>query len=175
MSIFHAFMGLLSGIPAPLATMLIAMVPSVELSVALPVAVLKFGMPVWLAYLCSVFGSFIPALAIFAFGDAVITFLRRHSRLAERFFTWLFARTRGKFMQKYERYGEAALLLLVAFPLPLPLSGAWTASLAGWLVGIPARRALPLVLLGLLFAGGIMVVVTLSGSALLKYFIPPNL
>lgn len=158
-------------LPAPLATALVALIPSVELSVALPLGVLRFQLPVWQAYLSAVAGSFTAALIVFALADPVTRYWRSRLRWVDRIVSWVFARTRGKFTQKYERYGELALLLLVAFPLPLPFSGAWSASLAAWLFGIPQRRALPLIALGLLFAGGIMVAITLSGSALLNLYL----
>lgn len=164
-----------TGLPAPLATALIAMIPSVELSVALPLGVLKFGLPLWAAYASAVIGSFVPVLLILTCAEPVSRWLSNHSRLARRFFVWLFANTREKFAPKYHRYGELALLLFTAFPLPIPFSGAWSGSLAAWLFGIPPQRAVPLLTLGILIAGGIMAVLVVSGSALVSWFLPHNL
>ncbi|MDO8560305.1 MAG: small multi-drug export protein [bacterium] len=172
MHFFQTLFSWVAVLPPPLGTALIAMVPSVELSVAIPFGILKYRLPAGVAFSSAVAGSFLVALLVFSLAEPVSHWLQSRSKLAARFFSWVFARTRGKFSQKYERYGEFALLLFVAFPLPLPLSGAWTASLAAWLFGIPPRRALPLILLGLLIAGGIMLAVTYSGSALLGWFVP---
>ena len=72
-------------------------------------------------------------------------------------FNWLFARTRKKVKGKLEKYGVAGLILFVA--VPLPVTGAWTGCAAAHVFGIPLRKALPAVMLGILMAG---VVVTLA-------------
>lgn len=155
----------LRGLPGPLATYLIALLPSLELSVAIPVALRVYHLPVALAFAIGILGSFTPALLVLTLAPSVVTWLTAHSALARRFFTWVFDRTRNKFAPKYRRWGEVALLLFVAIPLPLPLSGAWTGALAAFLFDIPARRALPLIGLGLLIAASIMVVLTLGYNA----------
>lgn len=175
MGLFQAVFQAVAMLPAPVATALIAMVPSIELSVAIPVAILKYHLSAASALGSAVLGSFLVAVLVFSFAEPVTRVLQANSRAAARGFTWLFARTRGKFSRQYERYGEFALLLLVALPLPLPLSGAWTASLAAWLFGVPPRRALPLILLGLLIAGSIMLVFTYSGTALVAWYLPRGL
>lgn len=175
MGILQAVFQSVAGLPAPVATALIAMVPSVELSAAIPVAILKYRLSTASALASAVLGSFLVAVLVLSFAEPVTRLLQANSRTAARGFGWLFARTRGKFSRQYVRYGEFALLLFVAVPLPLPLSGAWTASLAAWLFGIPPRRALPLIFLGLLIAGSIMLAVTYSGSALVARFLPRGL
>ena len=159
-------LGALRGVPAPLATYLVAMLPSLELSVAIPLALEVYHLPVAVAFALAVLGSFTPALVVLTLAPWVVAWLMAHSPPARRLFTWVFDRTRKKFAPKYHRWGDLALLLFVAIPLPLPLSGAWTGALAAFLFDIPARRALPLIGLGLLIAGGIMIVLTLGFSAL---------
>lgn len=161
----------LSDLPAPLATGLIALIPSVELSVALPVGVLWYGLPLPVAFASAVLGSFSAVLIVYGLAEPAVQWLRRWHP-AGRVLAWVFARTRGQFTRKYERYGPVALLALVAVPLPIPFSGAWSAGLAGWLFGISPRRALPVILFGLLIAGTIMAVLTVSGSTLLRWFLP---
>ena len=55
---------------------------------------------------------------------------------------------------------EFALVVLVA--IPLPLTGAWTASLAAYIFGIPYKKAIPLIFLGLVIAGVIVTLVTVG-------------
>lgn len=161
-----------AALPGPVATALVATIPSIELSVALPLGVLQFGLPMWLAYISAVSGSFLPVVAVLTCAEPFTRWLSARSRLANRFFRWLFSQTRERFAPKYHRYGEAALLLFTAFPLPIPFSGAWSGSLAAWIFGIPPHRAIPLLGLGIMIAGGIMVLLLLTGSSLLSVFLP---
>ena len=59
------------------------------------------------------------------------------------FFDWLFARTRrrGRLIKRFELIG---LILFVA--IPLPVTGAWTGSLAAFLFGVKKRPPCPLFL-----------------------------
>ncbi len=63
---------------------------------------------------------------------------------------WVFARSRrkGKWIQ---RLGPIGLVLLVA--IPLPGTGAWTGAIASRLLGIPNKKALPLIAVGVVAAG----------------------
>lgn len=78
----------------------------------------------------------------------------------KKFFNWLFNRTRKKTQAKIEKYGSLALILFVA--IPLPYTGAWTGSLAAWLFGIPFKKSILNIFIGILIAGIIVTVTTLS-------------
>jgi uncharacterized membrane protein len=54
-----------------------------------------------------------------------------------------------------------ALIILVA--IPLPMTGAWTGSLAAWIFQIPPVKAIILIGLGVFIAGVIVTILTLSG------------
>ncbi|MCK4304280.1 MAG: small multi-drug export protein [Candidatus Eisenbacteria sp.] len=137
------------------------MLPIVELRGAIPWALSPaMGPPLswWHAYLISCVGNMVPLIPILAALGPVSDALRRRSRLMERFFVWLFARTRrrGKLV---ERYGAMGLILFVA--IPLPVTGGWTGSAAAFVFGIPFRLALPCIALGVAIAG---CVVTLAAA-----------
>jgi uncharacterized membrane protein len=74
----------------------------------------------------------------------------------DRFFTWLFSRTRRKHSRSFERWRDLALCFFVA--IPLPGTGAWSGALAAFVFGVPFRRAMVAITCGVLIAG---VVVTL--------------
>ena len=78
----------------------------------------------------------------------------------QRFFDWLFARTRRKTadIEKYEFWG---LAIFVA--IPLPATGAWTGAMAGWLLGLNFFRSLLSIFFGVLGAGVIMTALALLG------------
>lgn len=156
-----------AGLPKEWVVFVIAMFPIVELRGAIPWALSPAMGPAlgWMeAYAIAVVGNLVPIVPILLYLEPVSRGLRRRARLADRFFGWLFARTRrrGKLI---ERYGPIGLTLFVA--IPLPVTGAWTGAVAAFVFGIPLRRALPCILLGVLIAG---VVVTLASVGVLHLF-----
>ena len=92
----------------------------------------------------------------------VSNFLRRIGFM-DRFFDWIFARTRKR-SGALEKYGALGLVLFVA--IPLPVTGAWTGSAAAFLFGIPFRKAFPLIVAGVAIAGAIVTVAVLAGVSL---------
>ena len=148
-------------LPPPLAVFLVAMLPVFELRGAIP-AGYAMGMqsPVFI-YILAVIGNFVPVLPILLGLGPAERYLRRF-RLVDRFLDWLFKRTRSRsdVIRKYESLG---LILFVA--IPLPMTGAWTGSVAAYLFKLPLRLAIPCIILGILIAG---VVVTLVSQGVIS-------
>jgi len=161
------------GLPSEVVILLIAMIPIFELRGAIPVAkfleiLLNVKIPIWKVYLTAVIGNMIPVLPILLFLEPVSNLLRAHSKLADRFFEWLFARTRKRIEAKIEKYGALGLMLFVA--IPLPVTGAWTGCIAAFLFGVKTRKAFPSILAGVMIAGVIVSVITYGASTIIKLF-----
>ena len=142
-----------------LKTFLIAMSPVVELRGSIPIALEIFHMPLWSAYFFSVLGNMVPVLLL-PFLGIVSNELSRRFPFLERFFSWLFLYTRKKHEKSFELFRDFALVVFVA--IPLPFTGAWTATLVAFVFGIPVRRAFPLILLGVIIAGAAVTLITLG-------------
>ncbi len=142
---------------------MIAMIPIAELRVALPVAMLVYKMSFWPALFWSVLGNMAPIFFIVFLLRPAADFLMKHWSLARRFFDWWFARVRRKFEGGILKYGiNLALVIFVA--IPLPLTGAWSGAVAAYLFGIPPRRALILITIGVIIAGIIVGLLTGGGA-----------
>lgn len=149
------------------ATALIAMIPIAELRVALPVALLVYKMSFWSALFWSVLGNMVPIFFIVWLISPVVKLLTKHFKWADKFFSWWFNRVRYKFEQGALKYGiNLALVIFVA--IPLPLTGAWSGAVAAFLFGIPSRRALILITIGVIIAGIIVGLITGGGLYLFK-------
>jgi uncharacterized membrane protein len=146
-------------------TFLIAMAPIGELRVSLPLALTKFNMSLPLAFTISVLGNMFPIIFIVYFLEPVSIFLSKHSKFFNWFFKWLFQYTRKKHSKKFEVMEEIALVTFVA--IPLPMTGAWSGALAAFVFGIPPKKALPLLALGVIGAGVIVTIVTLGLKAII--------
>jgi uncharacterized membrane protein len=140
----------------PWATVLLATLPILELRGALPVAILG-GLPLWSAYPLAVAGNMIPIPFIIWLLEPGTNLVRRWS-LGDRFVEWLFARTRRK-GAKIEQYEMWGLIMFVA--IPLPVTGAWTGSMAGHLFGLKWYKTLLSCFLGVCIAGVIMSVLSI--------------
>jgi len=147
------------GLPGWLVTIIIAMLPIFELRGAIPVAYQLLGIPIAPAVFLSVFGNLIPVIPILLFLGPVSGWLRKIP-LFDRFFEWLFSRTRSRsdLVKKYEMVG---LMLFVA--VPLPVTGAWTGAVAAFLFGIKFWPSLLFISLGVLIAAAIVTALVLMG------------
>jgi uncharacterized membrane protein len=142
-ALFHNF-------PPEISTLLIAAIPLGELRVSLPVALGVYHLPLWAAALWSFIGNLLPILFILWWLEPVSNFLMRKSKFFNRFFAWLFSRTRKKFEGSAKRYG---LLIAIFVGIPLPLTGAWTGAIAAFLFNIPFKKALLSIAAGVIMAG----------------------
>jgi len=162
MSIESAIVETLNGFPPNAVVVAVAMFPIVELRGAIPLALLNYGMSPVEAYALSVFGNLLPVLPLLLFLEPVEKFLRRSS-IFDKFFDWLFSRTRKNAEKNIQKYGALGLAVFVA--VPLPATGAWTGAAAAYIFGIEHRYSFPAIASGVLAAG---VIVTLASLGMLK-------
>ncbi len=134
---------------------LIAMIPFGELRASIPIGLGVYQMTPLQVFLLSVIGNMLPVVPLLLFLEPVSKWLRRYM-LFDRFFEWLFARTR-RYGTRLHKYGSLGLIPFVA--IPLPVTGAWTASAVAFVFGIRFRYAFGMILVGVMLAG---VIVTLS-------------
>ncbi|MBN1897338.1 MAG: small multi-drug export protein [Spirochaetes bacterium] len=139
-----------------------SMLPISELRGAIPLAILHFKFSVLKAYLLAVLGNLIPVLPLIYFLEPIRKILSR-IKLIKEFFDWLYART-YKRSEKVMKYGAIGLALFVA--VPLPVTGAWTGSVAAILFNIKPKYAFPSIILGVLIAG-VIVSILVSGIRLI--------
>ncbi len=149
-----------------LSTVLIASSPFLELRGAIPIAMGVFHFSVEKAFFLSYLGNILPVFPLLLFWERVAGFLKKKYVFWDRLLTWLFVRTRKRTQKKFEKYAAGALVILVG--IPLPLTGAWTGTVAAFLFGIGNRKAFFLISLGVLIAGLIVTVLTILGINLVQ-------
>jgi uncharacterized membrane protein len=149
-------------------TFLLSMTPIGELRVAIPVALTVYQMDPMVAYLVSVSGNIFIVSIILIFLGKVSSWLSSSFYFFNRFFAWLFSKTRENHSLKVKKYGLYVLPLFVA--IPLPITGGWTACLVAFVFGIPFKKAFPLISLGVLIAGAIVLFLSRTGIAVNDHF-----
>lgn len=145
-------------------TFLAAMTPVGELRLAIPLAIFSLDVPWYLALPVALLGNMVPVLVLVPGLQCLSRLILSLPNPAARVLTLYAARLRRVQSRRFQRYGPLALVILVA--IPLPMTGAWTGSLAAWVFGIPVRQAISLIALGVLVAGVIVTILTLSGMEL---------
>ena len=140
---------------------LLAALPISELRLSIPLAIIEFNISPVTAFLLSVIGNMIPVVLLLLFLEPVSNFLRRW-KIWDKFFTWLFNRTYHKHNAKFEKYGSIGLAIFVG--VPLPVTGAWTGCAAAFVFGFKFRNAFIAILAGVIMAGIIITVLTITGA-----------
>lgn len=142
-----------------LTTLLMAMVPVIELRGAIPYGVVE-GLSVSQALILSIIGNLIPVPALIIFTKRVFAWLRTKSEGLNAFVCKMEAKAESKkeTVEKYEFFG---LMLLVA--IPLPGTGAWTGTLAASLLDMDFKSSVTAIMCGVLLAG---IIIGAAGAGL---------
>ena len=150
MDISHLF----NNFPPELATFIISMLPVSELRGAIPVAIGVYNLNPIEVYFIAIIGNIVPVVFILKYLESISRYLMSGSKFFNKFFTYLFERTRKKHNGKFEKWGALALITFVA--IPLPVTGGWSGALAAFVFGVPFWKALTLISLGIMIAGVIV-------------------
>ena len=148
-----------SVITKELIVIIISALPVVELRGALPVAINVFNMPWYWAYPLAVIGNMLPVPILLLFFESLARVVSK-VEIGRRFVNWGLERTRrhGKLIERYERIG---LMLFVA--IPLPVTGAWTGSIAAFIMGMKFRYSILSILCGVIISGTVVTCLCLLG------------
>ena len=142
---------------------LISMVPIIELRLGVPFAI-GLGIDYFPALAVCVIGNIIPVPFIYFFARKFLKWGARQAVIGKfcNFCLQKGERAGQKLVRKTGRYGLfIALLLFVG--IPLPGTGAWTGTLAASFLNMGFKSTTAAVCLGVIIAGIIMGVVTMTG------------
>ncbi len=154
------------GLRDELLVALAAMTPVGELRAAIPLAALTYDMWWLKAYALAVVGNLVPVPFVLFGLRTVGERIERQEHLVGRLLRWRTRRVEAQWGDRVRRLGFLGIVLVVA--IPLPLTGAWTGTLAVWALGMPARRGLPAIAAGVAIAGAIVTALTAAGIGLVR-------
>jgi len=140
--------------------LLLAMIPISELRGAIPLALGIYKLNPYTAIPLIVAANFLPVPFILKFLGPVEAFLRKW-RFWNNLMDKIFERTRKKTKKSIEKWESLALILFVA--IPLPVTGAWTGSLAAYLFGLDFKKSLICIFVGVVIAGIIVTTAVVAG------------
>ena len=146
---------------------ILSVLPISELRGGIPYAYLV-GNPIWLAYLVCVTANFFVGPIVFLFLSTLHRVLIKW-RLYEKLFARFIQRVRKKTSRLIEKYGFWGVTIFVA--IPLPVTGAYTGTVAAWLFGLDRKKSLLAVLVGVCIAGLVVSFVIYFGVEGLEFFV----
>ncbi len=160
-----ALIQLVSNMPHELGIILLSMIPVAELRLAIPLAILKYGINPVEVFFLAVIGNLIPVPFIILFIRQIFNWMKKikifHNiavKLEER------GKSKIKTVEKYKFWG---LCIFVA--IPLPGTGAWTGAMIAGLMNMRLKKALPSIILGVVTAGIIVTTLSLFLPSLLGF------
>lgn len=137
-------------LPKELLVIGIASLPILELRAAIPIGCKLLGISaLGEVYFLSLLGNLIPVFPLLLFFKYFFHKLQDMAVLGG-FFRWWFKRVKRK-SKLVERWGFWGLVLFVA--IPLPVTGAWTGTIAANLFKIKIKRAFLAIFFGIIIAG----------------------
>jgi uncharacterized membrane protein len=145
---------------------LLSILPVAELRGGIPYAVANgLGLPV--AFAACVIANTLVIPILFVFLETL-----HHQFYKVRPYRWLFdrwvVRTRRRAERNVAKWGYWGVMLFVA--IPLPITGAYTGTLAAWLLKLDKRRAFWYLALGVVIAGTVVSIATVTGIEILRIF-----
>jgi uncharacterized membrane protein len=148
-----------------LITLILAMSPISELRGAIPYGVNKL-IPFPIVFLISIIGNILPVIPLYFFLEKLLKFFEKY-KYGKKFNNWLINRTKkkSKIIETYETIG-----LLIFVGIPLPMTGAWTGTIASVIFRLKFKNFIIGIIGGVLMAGVIVSSVTLGVKTLFKSF-----
>ena len=137
-------------------TMLVSMIPVIELRGGIPFGV-ALGLNPWVAMMACVVGNMIPIPFIVVYIRRIFLWMRRSFPRLGSMVDKLEAKAhlKGRKVTKYRYLG-----LFVFVAIPLPGTGAWTGALVAAFLNMPLRKALVSIFFGVLTAGVVVTSLT---------------
>ena len=143
-------------------TVLISMVPVLELRAGIPAGVIA-GLSIKTAVIAAVIGNLIPIPFIIVFIRRIFSWMKGKSEWLAGIAAKMEAKA-DKNKEKVLKYEFWGLMLFVA--IPLPGTGAWTGALIAAMLDMQLKRAMPAIAAGVLIAAIIVSVATYGVTAL---------
>ena len=138
---------------------ILSALPFFELRGGIPYGLLQKQNPLTV-FLLAVSSNLLVAPAGFFFLDSVHPLLNKN-RFYKRLFEKIAESKKKKASKHIEKYGWMGLALFTA--IPLPLTGAYSSTLAAWVLGIERKKAVIAISSGVVVAGILITFIMLTG------------
>lgn len=143
--------------PSEWAVFFLSMIPITELRAAIPIGITVYNLPVLTTWIYAVLGNLAPTVMLLLLMPHMHDWLLKQKCIGDILRKKL-KDAEKRFSGNYAKYGAIALVIFVG--IPLPLTGAWTGSLASFIFRIPFKKAFPLIFLGVCISATVVTILT---------------
>lgn len=147
---------------------LITLLPFLELRASIPYGVLRTDMHFVVVFLICVIVNIILGIIIYFFLDKIIKILTK-IKIVERLWNKYVERTQKRIYKAVDKYGELGVAIFIG--IPLPGSGVYSGAVASYLIGLNFKKFIIAEIIGVLIAGILVTVITLTGIEAFGFFI----
>ena len=151
-----------------IATLLISMIPIIELRGAIPIAVFTFHLTYIEAFVISFIGNIIPVYFIVKYIRPIFDLLRKIG-IFRKIIDWATEKANKKIAESKKLQTATLLGVYLFVAIPLPGTGAWMGALIANFLGLPPKKAIPPIYVGVLTAGIIILTLTAAANGGINY------
>ncbi|MCQ9207903.1 MAG: small multi-drug export protein [Omnitrophica bacterium] len=160
-----------------LALVLVTFIPALELRASIPLGILSgkaeifgltlqgFGLNFILVFIVCIISNIILGILVYFFLDKFVKHLMKF-KLFAKYYARKVKKTQRKIEPYIKKYGTFGMSLFIG--LPLPGSGSYTGALGAYLIGLGYKKFIIANIVGVVIAGILVTVLTLTGVNLLK-------
>lgn len=151
-----------------LLTIIISMIPIIELRGAIPIAVLSFHLTYFEAFILGVIGNCIPIFFIVKYIKPLFNFFGKFKpfKIIIDFAT---EKANKKIAENPKLQTATFFALYIFVAIPLPVTGAWTGSLIANFLDLPPKKAFLPLAMGVFTAGIIILTLTAIANGGITY------
>ena len=153
-----------------IATIIIGMIPILELRGAIPIGVFTFHLSYIESFILSFIGNIIPVYFIVKYIRPLFDFFGRWKPF-KMIIDWATKHATRKIEESEKLQNFTALGLFLFVAIPLPGTGAWVGSLIANFLGVPPKKAIPPIILGVFVAGIIILTMTAAANGGIQYLL----
>lgn len=153
-----------------IATIVIGMIPILELRGAIPIGVFTFHLNYIESFILSFIGNIIPVYFIVKYIRPLFNFFGRWKPF-KMVIDWATKRATRKIEESEKLQNFTALGLFLFVAVPLPGTGAWVGSLIANFLVVPPKKAIPPIILGVFVAGIVILTMTAAANGGIQYLL----
>ncbi|MBW2999189.1 small multi-drug export protein [Candidatus Woesearchaeota archaeon] len=149
---------------------LLTLLPLLELRASIPYGIFSTDLHWMTVFLVCVVTNIILGPIIYFFLDKIVhVFLK--IRVLDKLYRKYVTRTQRRIHKYVEKYGELGVALFIG--IPLPGSGSYSGALGSYIIGLGYRKFIIANIIGVLIAGVIVTIISLTSNNMFYFFIKP--
>ena len=146
----------------------ITFLPFLELRASIPYGILKTNLNWFLVFIICVITNIILGAILYLLIDKIIKIATK-VKTVDKIYQRYVEKMQKKINQYVDKYGELAVAIFIG--IPLPGSGVYSGAIASYLLGLNYKKFMIANIIGVLIAGIIVTIVSLTGAGIFNIFL----